>query len=460
MKRILMVLLSVLMVVGMTSCENDHGLNPHKPVTLSIWHNYGGQMKEAMQDMIDEFNETIGEKKGIILNVTSITTSASLHEKLSMAAKDDPGAPELPDITTANPKTAVLLAERGMLADLKEQFTEKELSAYVPRFLEEGQLGTESLYIFPTAKSTEVLFINKVIFDRFAAENGASYRDLATFEGLAETARKYYEWTDAKTPDVPNDGKKFYHSDSLYNYTQIGCRQLGAEFVKENQLDGSTPEARRVWNSFYEQAVKGEYAVFDGYSSDLVKTGEIVCSTGSTAGVVFFDSVVTYPDNTTEPAELITMPYPVFEGGKKIAVQRGGGMAVTKSDDTKEYAASLFLKWFTSPENNIRFISQTGYLPVTNEAYDEIMNREISQLKDERIRALLDTAVTMQKEYDFYIPPVFDGFNSLSSRYGKDLLTCLKRAREQYLALLETESPEDAYSRASQEALEAFRQQR
>ncbi len=456
MKRILMVLLSVLMVVGMTSCENEHGLNPHEPVTLSVWHNYGGQMKEAMQEMIEEFNETVGKEKGIILNVTSITTSASLHEKLSMAAKDDPGAPELPDITTANPKTAVLLAERGMLADLKEQFTEKELSAYVPRFLEEGQLGTESLYIFPTAKSTEVLFINKVIFDRFAAEAGASYKELATFEGLAETARKYYEWTDAKTPDVPNDGKQFYHSDSLYNYTQIGCQQLGADFVKENRLDGSTPEARRVWNSFYEPAVMGQYAVFDGYSSDLMKTGEIVCSTGSTAGVVFFDSVVTYPDNTTEPAELVTMPYPVFKGGKKIAVQRGSGMAVTKSDDTKEFAAGLFLKWFTSPENNMRFISQTGYLPVTNDAYGEIMNEEISQLKDERIRALMDTAVTMQKEYDFYIPPVTEDIDQLIDEYEKDFRQAAAESAEKYRAAVLEVGPKAAFAKVSDGVYKRF----
>lgn len=105
----------------------------------------------------------------------------------------------------------------------------------------------------------------------------------------------------------------------------------------------------------------------------------------------------------------------------------------------------------------MKFIASTGYLPVTNEAFENSMEQEIAD--NENIQKLFRTAVEVHAAYDFYIPPVFDGFNSLSSSYGKDLLTCLQRAREQYLALLETESPEDAYSRVSREALEAFRQQ-
>lgn len=49
----------------------------------------------------------------------------------------------------------------------------------------------------------------------------------STFEGLADAAQKYYDWTDAKTPDVPNDGKAFYAADSWVNLAQAGMRQPG-----------------------------------------------------------------------------------------------------------------------------------------------------------------------------------------------------------------------------------------
>lgn len=108
-----------------------------KPITLTLWHNYGGQMKDTMDEMIEEFNGTIGTKEGVFISVTSISGSSALHDKLTMAANDDPGAPALPDITTAYPKTALILANKGLLVNLDEQFNTEELAEYIPRFIEE-----------------------------------------------------------------------------------------------------------------------------------------------------------------------------------------------------------------------------------------------------------------------------------------------------------------------------------
>ena len=49
-----------------------------------------------MDEMIDKFNETVGAKEGIIISVTSISGSDTLHDKLIMAANGEPGAPPLP----------------------------------------------------------------------------------------------------------------------------------------------------------------------------------------------------------------------------------------------------------------------------------------------------------------------------------------------------------------------------
>lgn len=55
---------------------------------------------------------------------------------------------------------------------------------------------------------------------------------LSTMEGLAETAGKYYDWTDSLTPDIPNDGKAFYGRDAMANLFIIGSMQLGTEIFK------------------------------------------------------------------------------------------------------------------------------------------------------------------------------------------------------------------------------------
>ena len=437
-------------------CDNSIKLNPKKPVTLTLWHNYGGQLKETMDSMVDEFNDTVGAEKGIIINVTSISGSATLHEKLTMAANGDPGAPSLPDITTAYPKTALILAQKGLLADLNEQFSLQELSAYIPEFLEEGQLEGEHLYVFPTAKSTEVLFLNKTLFDRFAEDTGAKIEDLGTFEGIIRTASLYYDWTDTQTPNIANDGKMFFMPDSLFNFTLIGYKQMGAEFIKNGVTNFTSSEYPRVWECYYKPAVLGQVAIHNGYATDLAKTGDIICSTGSTAGVSFFSSTVTYADNTSEPIELDILPYPVFEGEKKAAIQRGAGMSVIKSSKEKEYAAAIFLKWFTSPDNNLRFVASTGYLPVTEEAFGEIMSREIKNISDERIKKLLQAARIMQKEYEFYIPPLFEDIDELQKQYEGQLKETATQSRKSFTELLKNNNPSEAYETVSSGKYDEF----
>lgn len=128
------------------------------------------------------------------------------------------------------------------------------------------------------------------------------------------------------------------------------------------------------------------------------------------------------------------MPFPVFEGGKKIAIQRGNGMMVAKSDEAHECASAEFLRWFTAPEQNMRFIASTGYLPVTREAFENRMESEIGQVEDVRIQKMLTAVTEMYREYDFFVAPTFADFDSQSSRYEENFKTLLGRAHENYLA--------------------------
>jgi multiple sugar transport system substrate-binding protein len=413
---ILLVTLGLVLFLASAGCDSDRP-DPKKPVTITMWHNYGGQMQSVMDELIDEFNSTVGREKGIIVSVTSISASKELQEKLFMIAAGDPGAPEMPDIVTAYPKTAIILREQGLLAPLDEQFTAKELDAYLPQFIEEGRLSDGKLYVFPIAKSTEVLFVNQTLFDRFSAATGVQLDSLSTFEGIAETAVKYYEWTDSLTPDKANDGKTFFTADSWFNIAQVGIAQLGGEFVFPDHLHVSSDLYRRIWEFSVLPALAGGYAVTHGYSSDLSKTGEIVCSLGSTAGILFYGDSITYPDNTIEAVTYNILPYPVFRGGKKIAIQRGGGMCIKRSTPKKEYAAALFLKWFTQPEQNMRFVYSTGYLPVTKEAFENNMKQEIYTAKTPNLKKLLEAATLMYGEYDFLIPPNYEQFDGLSKAY-------------------------------------------
>ena len=119
------------------------------------------------------------------------------------------------------------------MADLRPYLTDEELAEYVPGYLEEGAFSGEgTLKIFPIAKSVELLMLNATDWEKFAAATGADDSAFATVEGITETARQYYEWTDAQTPDIPDDGKAFFGRDAFANYMIIGARQLGVELLR------------------------------------------------------------------------------------------------------------------------------------------------------------------------------------------------------------------------------------
>jgi multiple sugar transport system substrate-binding protein len=199
-----------------------------------------------------------------------------------------------------------------------------------------------------------------------------------------------------------------------------------------------------VWDAYFPLAVKGGLAIFDRFGSHLMATGETVCILDSTASIAFLSNTVTYADNTKEDYELEILPYPVFKGGEKASVQQGPGMCVFKSNAKKEYAAGVFLKWFTEPEQNLRFTVSIGYMPVTISAFNEFLastRRDVGSdenalgdiIANENIRKLLDTVVEMQKTYRFHYPPVLDGIEAMRWDYARVLRTAAENARQEYL---------------------------
>ncbi len=434
MKKLLTLILTfALLCTALVSCKNDSPLDAEKPVTLTMWHNYGGDMQSAMDFLIDEFNSTVGKEKGIVINVTAISSSSELNKSLDLIVNDDPGAPDMPDIFTGYPKLAIKFWEKDMLANLDNYFTGDELSEYVPEFVQEGRLSDGGLYVFPIAKSTEVLYVNKTLFDRFAEATGAKKEDLVTFEGIAKLSEMYYEYS---------GGKQFYAADSWFNFAEVGMVQLGDSIIDSQALSFDGENYAHIFETVYNPAVKGGFAIYDGYSSDLSKTGDLVCSTGSSAGILFYGDTITYTDGTVENVEYDILPYPVFENGEKIALQRGGGLMVAKSDEKKEYAAAEFIKWLTASEQNMRFVGETGYLPVTKLAFEMDLVPHLELLEDVRIKKMLTSVLSMYEEYEFFSAPNYASFDDDSAKYEKDFKELLTEERKLYLAEGGTSSTE------------------
>lgn len=348
-------------------------LDPSDPVQVEMWHYYNGTQQQAFEDLVDEFNATRGKDLGIVVTGASLGGVNDLAKAVTDSAQGLVGSAAMPDAFLSYADTAWVIDGFGMVADLSSYLTEEEQAQYVDGFLKEGDLnGDGSLKVFPVGKSTETLQINATDWQAFADATGARVDDLATVEGITATAQRYYEWTDAQTPDVPGDGQPFFGRDSLANYLICGSKQLGHDmFTIQNgvgtlNLDRAT--FKTLWDNYYVPLVQGWFSAEGKFRSDAVKTGELVCYVGSSSSVVYFPKEVTVDDATVYPIELLALPNPVFEGGSPCAPQQGAGFVVAKSNERKETACVEFLKWFTAKEQNTAFSIGAGYVPVTKEA--------------------------------------------------------------------------------------------
>lgn len=448
MKKIITIILYMaLIILCFTGCTDKSRPNPSHPVTLTMWHVYGSQTESPLNRLIDQFNRTVGKDSGVTIHVVSVTSSSAIDKALTSSSNGEPGAEQLPDLFTAYPRVAEIVGKDKLLS-WDTYFTENELALFTDNFLSEGYFD-EKLLMLPIAKSTEAFFINETLFNRFSEATGFSLKHLSTFDGAFDVARAYYDWS---------GGQNFMQINDYYNYSYVGMKAYGSEFIKDGQLQLYDEVFEKIWAPLAKTAIYGGICLDDGYAAARWKTVEILANTGSTADILYQPDVVIYEDNTTENISAVTLPYPTFTQSSSGAVHRGGGLFALKSDDErKNYAAYLFAKWLTETENNLDFVTQTGYLPVTDEAFTSLFD-DISAIADTDYQHLYKAVDIMINDYELYALPLYDNASTIQLTFEKNVKEVLKTAHNQYLKSINNgEDPESTLNELVMSSLDELK---
>ena len=408
MKRSLTLLLSALLLLfSLSGCAEKTALDPKKPVTLTLWHVYGEQADSPMNRLVEEFNSTVGQEKGIIVTVTNVSSSSKITAQLQEAMSGKPGAPEMPDLFSGNSSTVAELGAEKLL-DWNPYFSKDELASYVPEFLNDGTMDGK-LMVFPVSKSTYALFLNGSQFERFSADTGVTYDTLSTWEGFFDAAARYYDWS---------DGKPFCAFDYLIRHIEFDVMASGddLEYTENGWYNTESPAIKRSWMKFAQQLVQGHIVISDQYSNTQVMTGETLSGIGSTAAIIYYNDTVTYPDNTSEPMNLKVLPLPRTGEGEQFMPMTGVGLCAYQTTEQKAEAAAVFVRWLTEGERNLAFVAETGYMPVNNDAFAAIENHDFP---DAGYASLFDAIKTMREGYTPVVRPTFSGYyDKIDALYG------------------------------------------
>lgn len=417
MKKLSAVICVILIGLLLFGCADETLLSKDDPVVLNLWHVYGEQADAPMNRLVKEFNDTVGLEKGIIINVTNVTSTSKIGSQLLDSQANNPGSLEMPDLFTCHTSNASVLGPENLI-DWNEVFTEDELSGFVKEFVDDGILD-EKLVVFPVSKSTYALFVNGNEFDRFSQATGVTYEDLSTWKGFFDAAEKYYNYS---------GGNTFCVFDYFIRHIELDVLSSGEEleYTENGWYDPSSTALKNSWMMFARSLVSDHIAISDPYANTQMMTGESLTGIGSSASIIYFNDTVTYPDNTTEPMKLKVVPLPHSEGSQQYMPQTGVGLAAYRTDDKKAEAAEVFVRWFTESERNLDFVASTGYMPVNNAAYDMIDEYEYI---DDSYRSLYEAIRTMRENCTPVVRPTMDGYykktNALYAELkNKDKFTC------------------------------------
>ena len=409
MKKMLVLLLALTFaLLCFSGCSEKSLLDPDEPVTLTLWHTYGEQADSPMNRLVSEFNKTVGKEKGIVISVKLMSRVGKIGSQLAEAQSGAPGALDMPDLFFCHNSDAAKLGAENLL-NWNDYFTNEERADFVPDFLADGMID-ERLVIFPVSKSTHVLYISKREFSRFAAATGATYSDLATWDGFFRTAEKYYEYS----------GKPFCAFDYVQRAVELNAIEKGAkpdDLYKDGYYDFDNTMLKASYMQFAEALAKGHIMIAELYSNTHVMTGDVPCGAGSSAAVMYYNDTVTYPDNTSEPMELKILPLPQNENCPKYATQAGVGLCAYKTTDQKAEAASVFAHWLTEGERNLSFVAETGYMPVRNDAYKAL---ESYSFPKESYKELYSALTEIRNTQTFLREPSFVGYyNKVNTFYDE-----------------------------------------
>lgn len=472
--RIVCACLMIFSFILLSGCEKKL-LDPANPVKIIIWHYYNGSQLSAFDEMVNEFNNTKGKDVGVYVEAKTMGSVDSLSEKVRTSANGNTGAEKMPNIFGSYSDIAFIVDRLGLAADISQYMTQAEMEEYVQSFIDEGRLpgNKEQLKIFPIAKSSEIIMVDKTLWEEFKAASGIADDALKTWESLVQTAEKYYNWT------LESKGKaqSFFGIDYLANFVFCGAKQLGIDVTSNKNGEGEynleETILRRIWDVYYPGYVKGYFGGTAKYRSEDLKKGALAAYLGSTTACAYFPLEISGDDGLIRPAEPFISPVPVFEGGQKIAIQQGAGMVVVKSSPKEEAASVEFLKWFTEAENNIGFALLSSYFPVKTDAlFGGALKAKLDEMKSgtqaqKNTADTFETAVSMFGDYTLYWADPHNDSYDFRDAVENGLLNAASAGRELYLKYsAEGMSPEEAFAAVDSDAefhkwldtLKAFRQ--
>ena len=383
-------------------------LDTEAQIEVEFWHAMGQANQAIIQAIIDEFNVYYP-------NITVTQTSMGDYTTLRDTITSGIPANEVPTIAQTYPDHVALYLSGDAVAELdsylasetnvlladgtyeKVGLSQAEQNQYIDGFWAEGTVydSRGTMYSVPFNKSTEVLFYNKTIFEKYGYEVPQTWDDVLA---ICEDYVTRPEYT-----NLAAQGKQasVFSIDSSANLFITLTQQWEGEYTKfdangKGQYAFNNAQSKAAMAFFKENFDKGYFASaqFFGaeYSSDAFKAQQCIMTIGSSAGA-------SYNSPTDGSFEAGVAAYPQKDLENAQVIQQGTNVSLFKcANPQEELAGWLFMKFLTNFESALKWCTETAYFPIRKDVLNSTQYAEhISGIiRDETTGELIEKPNTVQ----------------------------------------------------------------
>ena len=330
-----------------------------KGTTITFWHSMGGVNGEAIDYLVNKFNEE--NEDGITVEAVYQGSYDDAINKLKSAQIGNMGADlvQIYDIGTR------FMIDSGWIIPMQELIDANsyDVSQIEPNIAAYYTVD-DKLYSMPFNSSTPILYYNKTLFDK------AGITEIpTTFDEIAAVGDQLLEAGAGEVLATSIYGWYFeqYLCKQGLAYADNGNGREAAATKVVFDENGGALNILTKWNELYTE----------GYAPNLGRAANSTDKADFTAGkaAMVLGSTASMKQILQEAGDSFEVGTAYFpsvvdsEGGVSI----GGASlwALNNNDDEKEAATWKFIEFMISPESQAYWNSQTGYFPITVAAHDE-----------------------------------------------------------------------------------------
>ncbi len=383
---------------------------PTEDITITFWHVYGDAKGALLQNYIDEFEV-------LYPNITVDAESQGGYDDLRNKTILAISAGATPTLLVGYPDHVAGYLNGNAVIPLDDFIKDDtwgiEIDDFIDSYVAENkQYAGGYMYSLPYSKSTEMVVINKTIFEANSAA--------LTTAGVALKVDEPYTWAELDTlagilvGSGANQCEYLINFDSSANFFINSVRQWDGGYTNTSGdilVDDANTLAmlNYVQDRFENNTFALPLAWNAAYGSTNFLNQDVCMTVGSTAGI-------SYNVPADGSFDIAVGPTPQYSEDHLSAVQQGPNIAImSDTTDAQRLAAWLLIEYITNAENTAKWSMLTGYLPVRYSGYESTVYQEFLDDPDPDYiyESMTANAAFLQLGYNQY-DPAFAGATTSS----------------------------------------------